>query len=220
MSDMATATQARSVGTILVIDDDPNILTMSARVLRKEGYEVLVAADTPEALRVSDHHPSTIDLLLTDVILPSGNGMAAARAFLAKRPNTPVLYMSGFHADAIQAVQAEGGPNGGFLEKPFLPQVLVDRVRGSLPTSVQRAPEVVRYPEPASDIASAAPRSEAMYQLESPVRCPHCSETISSLKAVRLLRTQVNFTSTLPRRGRIVTCPSCLAPLPAELTNF
>jgi predicted RNA-binding Zn-ribbon protein involved in translation (DUF1610 family) len=61
---------------------------------------------------------------------------------------------------------------------------------------------------------------EAEYALEWPVRCPSCGETISRLKAVRLLRTQVNFTSTLPRRGRVVVCPNCYVVLPAELTNF
>lgn len=61
---------------------------------------------------------------------------------------------------------------------------------------------------------------EAIYRLETAVKCPHCGETISALKAVRLLRDQVNFTSTLPRRGRVVACPSCMAILPAELTNL
>ena len=63
-------------------------------------------------------------------------------------------------------------------------------------------------------------RFDAVYRLETPVRCPHCGETISTLKAVRLLREQVNFTSTLPRRGRVVACPDCRAVLPAELTNL
>jgi hypothetical protein len=61
---------------------------------------------------------------------------------------------------------------------------------------------------------------DAVYRLETPVRCPHCAETVATLKAVRLLRDTVNFTSTLPRRGRVVACPSCQAILPAELTNL
>lgn len=61
---------------------------------------------------------------------------------------------------------------------------------------------------------------EAEYSLESPVCCPACGETVSTLKAVRLLRVRVNFTSTLPRRGRVVICPHCCVILPAELTNF
>ncbi|MSO57348.1 MAG: hypothetical protein EXQ55_10595 [Acidobacteria bacterium] len=63
-------------------------------------------------------------------------------------------------------------------------------------------------------------RFDAIYRLETPVKCPHCSETISTLRAVRLLRDQVSFTSTLPRLGRVVACPSCQAILPAELTNL
>ena len=61
---------------------------------------------------------------------------------------------------------------------------------------------------------------EAVYRLEMAVKCPYCQETVSTLRAVRLLRDTVNFTSTLPRRGRIVACPNCAAILPAELTNL
>lgn len=61
---------------------------------------------------------------------------------------------------------------------------------------------------------------EAEYTLERPVRCPTCGERIGSVKAVRLLRSHVNFTSTLPRRGRLIVCPHCIAVIPGELTNF
>lgn len=50
---------------------------------------------------------------------------------------------------------------------------------------------------------------EAEYLLESPLKCAHCSELISSVQVVRLLRTRVNFTSSLPRRGYAVVCPRC-----------
>ncbi len=61
---------------------------------------------------------------------------------------------------------------------------------------------------------------EAEYALETPVRCSACGERVAMLKAVRLIRARVNFTSTLPRRGRVVVCPHCFAIVPAELTNF
>ncbi len=70
------------------------------------------------------------------------------------------------------------------------------------------------------DLGMRQEKVEAVYALESPVKCPHCGETIAALKAVRLLRNQVNFTSTLPRRGRVTVCPDCHAIVPAELTNF
>jgi DNA-binding response OmpR family regulator len=214
--------------TILVVDDDPGVQRLAAQVLRNEGYKVLVASDTPEAMQAADEHPAAIELLLTDIMLPSGNGISLASSLLAKRPDTSVLYMSGFTADAIQAVQHEAGPNGGFLEKPFLPRTLIDRVRMIVAPNERQVPlPVPVHPEPVLAAAAAVQAdagsgagSDAVYRLESTARCPQCGETISTLRAVRLLRTQVNFTSTLPRRGRIITCPCCSSIVPAELTNF
>jgi CheY-like chemotaxis protein len=218
----------QSQTTILVVDDDPGVQRLAAQVLRNEGYNVLVAADTPEAIQAANEHPATIELLLTDIMLPSGNGISLASALIAKRPDTNVLYMSGFTADAIQAVQHEAGPNGGFLEKPFLARTLIDRVRMIVAPNERRVPiPVPIHPEPVlAAVGAAVPldppgaSSDAVYRLESAARCPQCGETISTLRAVRLLRTQVNFTSTLPRRGRIITCPCCSSIVPAELTNF
>jgi DNA-binding response OmpR family regulator len=218
---MSNAAAARKSATILVIDDDVSIQTLAAQALRGAGYRVLVAADMEEALQVSGDCPADLDLVVTDIMLPSGNGIALARALLAGRPNTPVLYMSGFGSEAIQAIQYEGGPNGGFLEKPFVPRVLVDRVRALLPPAGEERDRPSPEPSPAPpDAPSPSSNSEAVYRLETAVRCPQCCEMISTLRAVRLLRAQVNFTSTLPRRGRLLVCPSCLAIVPAELTNF
>ena len=61
---------------------------------------------------------------------------------------------------------------------------------------------------------------EAEYTLEHRVKCPSCSTDLDSLKVVRLLRTRVNFTSTLPRRGRVLACPSCQRVISAELAGF
>jgi hypothetical protein len=60
--------------------------------------------------------------------------------------------------------------------------------------------------------------SEAEYTLEYTAACPKCGEPINTLKVIRLLRTRVNFVSTLPRRGRVLACPSCRAVLSGELT--
>jgi hypothetical protein len=80
--------------------------------------------------------------------------------------------------------------------------------------------ETATPPDASGPVASQRQLIDAEYSLESPVRCPACGETISTLKAIRLLRVHVNFTSTLPRRGRVVVCPHCCAIVPAELTNF
>ena len=71
--------------------------------------------------------------------------------------------------------------------------------------------------EPMMDEAYDA---EASYALEIPVRCGRCSEMISEVRVVRMLRTKVNFTSTLPRRGRVLACPRCLTAISGELGNL
>jgi ribosomal protein L34E len=63
-------------------------------------------------------------------------------------------------------------------------------------------------------------RYEAEYELESPARCPSCQAHLSWIGVVRLLRSRVNFTSTLPRRGYVIVCPRCHALLPAELRGL
>ena len=130
--------EARSTTpTVLVIDDDADVQRFAAKALANAGYRVLLAADVQDALHVAAAHPSKIDLALIDVMLPSGNGIELATALLTKHRDTLVLYTSGFPADAIQSVQHDGGPDGGFLEKPFSAQALVQRIREILPVRPQ-----------------------------------------------------------------------------------
>lgn len=207
--------------TILVIDDDMAVQKFVTQVLRNEGYKVLTATDMQEAQHVWDVCPTKIHLILTDIILPTSNGMALAHDLVAKRPGTPVLYMSGAGSHAIHAIQFEGAPVGEFLEKPFPPDMLVRKVRAVLlQAAAQSGAESVGVSASSSETAAQRQSSDAVYRLESAVRCPQCRETISALQAVRLLRAQVNFTSTLPRRGRVLVCPSCAAIVSAELTAF
>ena len=60
----------------------------------------------------------------------------------------------------------------------------------------------------------------AVYTLDRSARCPHCTELIRSLRVMPLKRTQVSFTSLLPRAGRVIVCPSCLAILSADVSTF
>lgn len=218
-------------GTILVVDDEAAVRTLAWQILGSRGYQVLSAGDIAEALRLADAYPSVIHLLITDVMLGSESGVDLARAILVKRPETAVLYISGFSPDAIRASQSDGAPDGGFLEKPFTPEGLIDCVRTVLPLPepnplpIRLRPRglpgvpVLDEPEPNRPVPRIE-NSDAEYRLESAVKCPQCGEALSTLKAVRLLRSQVNFTSTLPRRGRVLICPFCHAIVPAELTNF
>jgi hypothetical protein len=86
------------------------------------------------------------------------------------------------------------------------------------PEAVTPAPPVVTPSEERT--TKSLSRGDAVYHLETPARCPQCGEVLSELRAIRLLRVEVNFTSMLPRRGRIVVCPYCQTIVPAELTNL
>ena len=60
----------------------------------------------------------------------------------------------------------------------------------------------------------------ALYTLESPARCPGCEKEIRTFRVLRVLRTQVSFTSTLPRKGYVIVCPECERLLSAELSGL
>jgi len=72
--------------------------------------------------------------------------------------------------------------------------------------------EEARYLEEEEEV-----EPEAEYALEAQVKCASCSKTLTNVNVVRLLRTRVNFTSSLPRRGYVVVCPSCRTVVPAGL---
>ena len=70
------------------------------------------------------------------------------------------------------------------------------------------------------EIPSEWQQSAAVYTLELPARCPHCREPIRTLRVLKLTRTQVNFTSSLPRGGRALVCPQCERIISAELAGI
>ncbi len=115
-------------GTILLVEDEPGVRAFSAEVLQEAGYRVLQAASGEEAIDLAATVPGAIELLLTDVVLPGMNGRMLAETLQAARPGLPVVYMSGYTDDMIvrTGVVTQGT---AFLQKPFTPHGLVDRVR-------------------------------------------------------------------------------------------
>jgi len=113
--------------TILLVEDDPLLRDLSARALRRYGYQVLEAEDGPIALEMAGMYPRPIDLLLTDVIMPGGiSGRQLAEQVVAQRPTIKVLYMSGY-SDMVMShiiVDAEHA----FVQKPFTPDTLARKV--------------------------------------------------------------------------------------------
>jgi PAS domain S-box-containing protein len=114
--------------TILLVEDDAGVRGLAQRVLEGRGYMVLNAQNGQEALLVSTHHPGSIQLLLTDVVMPGISGKALADQLARSRPDLKVLFMSGYSDEAIVH---HGVLDAGvaFLQKPFSPQALTQKVR-------------------------------------------------------------------------------------------
>ena len=115
--------------TILLVEDEETVRNLTRRVLRGNGYSVLEVRTGAEALALSEQHPGPIHLLLTDLVLPGGmSGWDLRERLLALRPEIRVLCMSGYAYDA--AVQHHILERGiPFLEKPFKPAALTQKVR-------------------------------------------------------------------------------------------
>jgi signal transduction histidine kinase len=120
----------RAIGreTILVVEDDPSVRGLVQEALRLSGYEVLVARHGIEALLSGAKHPGPIHLLLTDVAMPQMSGPEVAEKLTVVRPEIKVLYMSGY---PDHPVFEQGGINRdtAFLQKPFTPHLLTQKVR-------------------------------------------------------------------------------------------
>jgi PAS domain S-box-containing protein len=117
--------------TILVVDDEPGIRALVAKILRREGYVVLEAGSANEAMTVTLIHGAPVHLLLTDVMLPDRSGREVAEQLHAAVPGIKVLYISGFTDD--ESVRTGNFPPGSrFLQKPFTLGALVGTVREAL----------------------------------------------------------------------------------------
>ncbi|MFP4499656.1 MAG: PAS domain S-box protein [Candidatus Hydrogenedentota bacterium] len=125
------AEPAGGTETILVVEDEPAILSMTRTVLERLGYTVLTASAPSEALRVAREQVGAVDLLITDVVMPEMHGRAMAEQLQALCPGLKSLFMSGYTANVIahQGVLDEGV---NFIEKPFSLQDLARKVREAL----------------------------------------------------------------------------------------
>jgi len=129
---------ARSLesNTILVVDDDPDIRSLTRTFLEHEGYHVLTSGDVNRAARIFRSAPQ-IDLLITDYSMPHRTGMDLAHELKSIRPSLPVLIISGIFISPDQLAQmtAEGW---SFLAKPFSLPRLLSAVHDILqPTPIQ-----------------------------------------------------------------------------------
>ena len=117
--------------TLLLVEDEPALLRIARRMLEGEGYRVLAASSPDEALEIATTHPDVIDVLVTDVIMPSMNGRDLTGYVQAVRPTIVPVYMSGYPADVIAS---HGGLDAGvfFVQKPFSIATLLKAVRDAV----------------------------------------------------------------------------------------
>ncbi len=114
--------------TILLVEDEEAVRELARDILEANGYAVLEARHGDEALAICERHSEAIHLMLTDVVMPGMNGRELAERLARLRPETKVLYMSGYTDNAIVL---HGVLNGRavFLQKPFTPDALARKVR-------------------------------------------------------------------------------------------
>jgi PAS domain S-box-containing protein len=116
--------------TVLVVEDEAGLRELAKRLLQRQGYTVLVAGDAEEAVRLFDRNPS-IDVLLTDVVMPGASGPELTRQLVEQRPTLRVIYMSGYTEDSI-AHHGVLKPGIAFLHKPFTSETLGQKIRDVL----------------------------------------------------------------------------------------
>ena len=117
--------------TVLVVDDEPGVRALARRALERSGYRVLEAEHGTGALDVCRTHTGPIHLALLDVVMPGPGGGELARRALELRPSLTVLFMTG-HSGSVVALQRDLPPGTSFLEKPFVPAMLLRAVRTAL----------------------------------------------------------------------------------------
>ena len=119
---------ARGTETILLVEDDEMVRRLVRETLEQEGYKLMDAPEPEEAYRMADAFKGPIQLLITDVVMPKTSGHELAARIAGRRPETKVLYMSGYTDSAIVNSGLEKA-SIAFLQKPFTPATLTQKVR-------------------------------------------------------------------------------------------
>jgi CheY-like chemotaxis protein len=118
--------------TILVVDDDPEVLALAVEVLQRAGYTLLGTEDPRHALQLVRAHAEPLHLLLSDVVMPLMSGLELAAEVRAIRPEVKILLMSAHHTEEIEDYRTRLAPGEPFLDKPFTIPALERAVRATL----------------------------------------------------------------------------------------
>ena len=123
---------------VLVVDDDPMMMQVLVRILKRENFDLVTASGGPEALGKLDQDPAAIDLLITDYAMPEMKGHELANQVRQRFPDVRVLYQTGF-SDMLFENRTELEENSAFLEKPFTARGLREAARFVLFGSINPA---------------------------------------------------------------------------------
>ena len=115
--------------TILVVDDDPLMLHVIEEEISYHGFKPITASNGEEALKKAENEE--VDLLVTDIMMPGMNGVDLAKKLTVMKPNTKVLFMSGYVCPSV-AHQGTPGSEFSFIQKPFAPDTLVQKMKSVL----------------------------------------------------------------------------------------
>ena len=128
---LVTVSVVESPGTVLLVEDEAVVRELVREILEREGYRVIAAPTPADALDASKSADDSIDLLLTDIVMPGMSGPEVAETIEASRAGLKVLYMSGY-TDELASERARLKPGTAFIQKPFRAQELTELVRSLL----------------------------------------------------------------------------------------
>lgn len=133
------AVPRRSSETVLVVEDEASVRVLTERLLRKHGFVILTAGSVGEAMHLADAHQGQIEVLLTDTVLPDGDGPSLARDLLERGRVQTALLMSGYAANDVVR-RGLASENMAFVPKPFSSATLVGAIRSAIDSAerVQR----------------------------------------------------------------------------------
>jgi PAS domain S-box-containing protein len=142
--------------TVLVVEDEPSLRRLVGLMLEEHGYTVVLAANGVEALEMAESHDGSLELLLTDVVMPGMTGPELAKRIRGVRPGLKILYMSGYNDSRLASQQVEHG-DVSVLIKPFTPNELLDSVGAASGVAAQQDRPASR---PARELIAVPPIPE------------------------------------------------------------
>jgi DNA-binding NtrC family response regulator len=132
---MREAGPTRGAETVLLVEDEARIRDLCAKALTDGGYRVIEAASPEEALKLWNDKGASVELVISDVVMPGMTGHKLAEQLLSRAPRLRVILISGY------APVTESGPMSQrsvtFLQKPFAPEELLQRVRSALDSELE-----------------------------------------------------------------------------------